>query len=124
MTKSFISIIDDDQFFLESMLRLIRSFGYTAEGFASATDFLASPRLTETACLITDVYMPAMTGIELHRYLVDAKLVIPTILLTANPKDADRNRALNDGVLCYLGKPVDEQELIRCLRAALNSDKQ
>jgi FixJ family two-component response regulator len=116
---SLVSVVEDDQYFRESMRRLIRSLGYTVEAFSSAADFLASPRLIETTCLITDVHMPAMTGVELHRHLIEAGYTIPTILVTAYPDDVDRARALNDGVVCYLRKPVDEQHLIRCLRAAL-----
>jgi len=116
-----ILVVDDDQFFRESMRRLMRSLGYAVEAFASAADLLASPRLVETACLIADVHMPAMTGAELHRHLVKVGYGIPTILVTAYPNDADRDRALNDGVVCYLRKPVDENHLIRCLRAALPS---
>jgi CheY-like chemotaxis protein len=63
--------------------------------------------------------MPAMTGIELYRHLIEAGHRIPTILVTAYPNDVDRARALNDGVVCYLRKPVDAQSLSRCLRAAL-----
>jgi FixJ family two-component response regulator len=118
---SLISVVDDDRYFRESMQRLMRSLAYTAEAFASAADFLASPRLAETACLIADVNMPAMTGIELHRRLIDARRAIPTILVTAYPNDVDRSRTLNEGVVCYLRKPVDEQHLKRCLRAALTS---
>jgi FixJ family two-component response regulator len=81
---------------------------------------VTSPRLVETACLIADVHMPTMTGVELHRHLVKIGYAIPTILVTAYPDDVDRARALNDGVVCYLRKPV-EQHLIRCLRAALES---
>ena len=122
MTKKLlVAIVEDDRFFRESMRRLIRSLGYTVEGFASAADFLASPRLAETACLVADVNMPAMTGIELYRHLVDTGRAIPTILVTAYPNDVDRIRALNDGVVCYLRKPVDEKYLTECLRAALKS---
>ena len=122
MTKKLlISVVEDDRFFREFMRRLMRSLGYSAETFASAADFLGSPRLTETACLIADVNMPAMTGVALYRHLVEAGHAIPTILVTAYPNDVDRGRALNDGVICYLRKPVDEQHLKRCLRAALTS---
>jgi FixJ family two-component response regulator len=118
---SLISVVEDDRYFRESMRRLMRSLGYSVEAFPSAADFLASPRLIETTCLIADVHMPAMTGIELYRHLIEAGYAIPTILVTAYPDDVDRARALNDGVVCYLRKPVDEQHLIRCLRAALES---
>jgi FixJ family two-component response regulator len=116
-----VTVVEDDRFFRESMRRLMRSLGYTVEIFSSATDFLASPRLVETACLIADVNMPTMSGVELHRHLIKAGYAIPTILVTAYPNDVDRTRALNDGVVCYLRKPVDENNLIRCLRTALLS---
>jgi FixJ family two-component response regulator len=116
-----ISVVEDDRFFRESMRRLMRSLGYAVEAFSSAADFLASPRLIETACLIADVHMPAMTGVELYRHLIKVGYTIPTILVTAYPNDVDRARALNDGVVCYLRKPVDETHLMRCLRAALPS---
>jgi FixJ family two-component response regulator len=120
---SLVSVVEDDQFFRESMRRLMRSLGYSVEAFPSAADFLASPRLAETACLIADVHMPAMTGLELHGRLTDMGHTIPTILVTAYPDDEVRARALNNGVVCYLRKPVDEKHLMRCLRAALHSDE-
>src|SRR5262245_53940594 len=119
MKTQLVSVVEDDRFFRDSMGRLMRSMGYTVEAFPSAADFLASPRLAETACLIADIHMPTMTGIELYRHLIDVGRAIPTILVTAYPNDVDRARALNDGVVCYLGKPVNEQELLRCLRATL-----
>jgi FixJ family two-component response regulator len=117
--RSLVSVIEDDQFFRESMRRLMRSLGYRVEAFASATDFLASPRLGETACLIADINMPVMTGVELHRHLIDSGYSIPTILVTAYAEDDVEARALKDGVICYLRKPVDEKHLERCLLAAL-----
>jgi FixJ family two-component response regulator len=118
---SLVSVVEDDQFFRESMRRLIRSLGYSVEAFSSPADFLASPHLIETACLIADVHMPAMTGVELHRHLIEAGQAIPTILVTAYPDEDVRSRALMNGVVCYLRKPVDEKHLIRCLHAALHS---
>jgi FixJ family two-component response regulator len=120
---SLVAIVEDDQFFRESMRRLMRSLGYSVETFPLAADFLASPRIFETACLIADVHMPAMTGLELYGRLIDMGHAIPTILVTAYPDDDVQARALNDGVVCYLRKPVDEKHLTRCLRAALHSDK-
>ena len=120
---SLVSVVEDDQFFREFMRRLMRSLGYAVEAFPSAADFLASPRLVETACLIADVNMPAMTGLELHRRLIEMGHAIPTILVTAYPDNDVRTRALKDGVVCYLRKPVDENHLMRCLRAALHSDE-
>jgi FixJ family two-component response regulator len=116
-----VSIVEDDDSLRASMRRLMRSLGFTVETFPSAARLLASPRLVETACLIADVNMPAMTGIELYRHLVKTGHAIPTILITAYPNDIDRTRALNEGVICYLQKPVDLQDLIRCLDAALSA---
>ena len=118
---SLVSIVEDDRFFRDSMRRLMRSLGYSVEAFSSAADFLASPHLIETACLIADVHMPAMTGVELHRHLIEAKHAIPTILVTAYPDEDVRARALTDGVVCYLRKPVDQEHLMRCVGAALRS---
>ena len=118
-----VSIVEDDDFLRASMRRLMRSLGFTVETFPSAAGLLASPRLAETACLITDVNMPAMTGIELYRHLVKTGQAIPTILITAYPSDLDRIAALNEGVVCYLHKPLDQQHLIRCLDAALSTGK-
>ena len=119
MKKVLFSVVDDDRFFRESMCRLMRSLGYTVDVFSSAAEFLASPLLAETACLITDIHMPAMTGLELYRRLIDTGQAIPTILVTAFPNDVDRARALNDGVVCYLRKPVDDEHLAQCVRDAL-----
>jgi len=121
MKKQLVSVVEDDRFFRESMERLMRSLGYIVDAFPSAAAFLASRRLAETACLIADVQMPGMTGIELYRHLVAAGYAIPTILVTAYPNDIDQDRALNDGILCYLRKPVDEEHLMRCLGTALAS---
>ena len=121
MKKALVSVVEDDRFFRESMSRLMRSLGYTVDIFPSASEFLASPRVAETACLIADVHMPVMTGFELHRRLIDRGQEIPTILVTAFPNDMDRARALEDGVVCYLRKPVDEEQLTRCVRDALKS---
>jgi FixJ family two-component response regulator len=117
--RSVVSVVEDDQFFRESMTRLIRSLGHRVEAFASAADFLASPRLEETACLIADVNMPVMTGVELYRNLIDSGHAIPTILVTAYADDDVGSRALKDGVVGYLRKPVDENHLKRCLLVAL-----
>jgi FixJ family two-component response regulator len=116
-----VAVVEDDRFFRESMRRLMRSWGYRVETFQSAADFLASPHLSETACLIADVQMPEMTGPELYRHLIALGYEIPTILVTAYADDQVRSRALKDGVVCYLPKPVDEKHLLRCLDEARQS---
>jgi len=120
---TLISIVEDDEPFRESMRKLIMVLGYPVEAFSSAADFLASPLLSATACLVTDLQMPGMTGLELHRHLVDVGYRIPTILVTAYPDEITRNRALKNGVVCYVSKPVDDEHLERCLRSALESGK-
>ncbi|MBB3149548.1 FixJ family two-component response regulator [Phyllobacterium trifolii] len=120
-TVSLVSVVEDDQFFRESMRRLMRSLGYDVATFSSAADFLASFHLAETACLIADVHMPAMSGFELYEHLIEQGYAIPTILVTAYPDDVDHARAMNNGIVCYLRKPFDERHLVRCLRAALRS---
>jgi FixJ family two-component response regulator len=120
---TLISVVEDDEPFRESMRKLVTALGYAVEAFPSAANFLASPHLAETACLVADVQMPGMTGVELHRHLVDAGYTIPTILVTAYPNEAVRTRAFKQGVVCYLPKPVDDDHLEQCLRSALGSGK-
>ena len=123
LNRALISIVDDDQPFRESMRQVVMLLGYTVEAFPSAADFLASRLLSETACLVADVQMSGMTGVELHRHMVDAGYAIPTILITAYPEEAIRYQALRDGVVCFLSKSVDADHLDRCLRSALQPDK-
>ena len=117
-----ISIVDDDQAFRDSMRRLIKSLGYAVAVFPSAAEFLASPKLAATDCLVADVHMPATTGVELYGCLVETGRAIPTILVTAYPDDSVQERMLTAGVKCYLRKPLEEAHLIRCLRSAVARD--
>ena len=121
--QSLISIVDDDQSFRDSMRRLLKSLGHAVATFPSAADFLASPELAGTACLVVDVQMPAMTGIELYNHLIEKGREIPTILVTAYPDDGDQERMLTAGVRCYLPKPLEEAHLIGCLRSAVAHGK-
>ena len=118
-----IAIVEDDAPFRDSMKRLMRALGYAVETFASAADFLASRRLGETACLISDVQMPGMTGVELYARLVEAGHKIPTILVTAYPDEVTRTRSLRDGVVCYLPKPFDANHLMECVRKTVEGGK-
>jgi FixJ family two-component response regulator len=122
LNHTLVSIVDDNQPFRDSLRKLVMLFGYTVESFPSAADFLASRLLPETDCLVTDVQMPGMTGVELYRHLVETGHAIPTILVTAYPDEVVRDQALKDGVICYLSKPVDDDDLERCLRSALQPD--
>jgi FixJ family two-component response regulator len=118
-SKPLISVVDDDEAMREALRRLMKSLGYTAEAFASAEDFLSSRQIPGTSCLIADVQMPGMTGLELYHHLVAAGKTIPTILITAYPDDSMRERALGDGVVCYLSKPFDENDLLACIHSSI-----
>ena len=118
-----ISIVEDDELSRDSMRRLTASLGYSVQAFPSAADFLGSRRLDETACLIADIHMPAMTGLELYARLIELGHKIPTILVTAYPDEATRARALKDGIVCYLRKPFRKDDFVGCIRKAVESDK-
>ena len=122
-SNALISIVDDDESVREALEGLIESLGFSAHAFASAIDFLASDDVGDTACMIADVHMPHMTGVELYRRLTELGRAVPTILITAYPDDAIRDRALADGVLCYLSKPFNDDALIACVRSALQRAK-
>ena len=116
-----ISIVDDDESVRETLKGVVRSFGLKASAFASAEEFLESNRLQETACLITDVQMQGMTGVELQTLLLNQGHDMPIIFMTAFPEERIRRRALNAGAFGFLGKPFDEKSLIDCLDRALES---
>jgi len=118
--QTLISVVDDDESMREAIRGLMKSLGYAAVAFASAEEFLSSCQIPRTSCLITDVQMPGITGLELHHRLLAAGKIIPTILITAYPDDSARERALGDGVVSYLSKPFDENDLLTCIRSSLN----
>ena len=122
-TKALIAVVDDDESLREALTGLLRSLGFAVEAFPSAVDFLASPTIGTTSCLIADIHMPRVTGIELHSRLTALGHAIPTILITAYPDEAVRARALANGVVCYLGKPFDDDALIACISKSLDRTK-
>jgi FixJ family two-component response regulator len=115
-----ISIIDDDESVRDATKGLLRSLGYGASAFASAEDFLRSGRVDDTSCLITDVQMPGMSGVELQSLLIAQGNRTPVIFMTANPEHAIRAVAMNAGAVGVLSKPFKAQSLIDCLSTALN----
>ena len=114
-----ISIVDDDECVRESTAQLIRSLGYDATAFASAEEFLQSGQVRNTSCLITDVQMPGVSGIELQRRLLADGHRLPIIFITAFPDDRVRARVLGAGAVGFLNKPYHEESLIGCLGVAL-----
>jgi len=119
--KPVIVIVDDDQSAREGIVDLVSSMGFEARAFERAEDFLRSHQIACADCLITDVRMPGMNGLELLDRLLAAGKTIPAIVLTAFTQEADRVRALGAGAVCYMAKPVHESELMKCIGEALSS---
>jgi FixJ family two-component response regulator len=117
--NAMISIVDDDKSVREAAKMLVRSLGYATETFASAEEFLKSGRLCDTACLITDVQMPGMSGVDLQSHLTANGHRTPVIFVTAYPEESVKARALDAGAFGSLGKPFSEDSLIACLDRAL-----
>jgi FixJ family two-component response regulator len=116
-----ITVVDDDAAIREAVQSLLRSVGLRAEGFASAPDFLQSGQLPDTACLIVDVRMPGMSGLELQQRLTTAQCPLPILFITAHGDAATRARALRAGAVGVLDKPFSDEVLLRAVQAALPS---
>jgi FixJ family two-component response regulator len=114
-----ISIIDDDGSVRAATYNLVRSLGYVVHAFASAGEFLRSPQLHETSCVIADVQMPTMSGLELQAHLFAEGNRLPFIFITAFSAEKARARAMEAGASCFLTKPFTGEALINCLDAAL-----
>ena len=117
-----VSIVDDDESSRIGTMRLIRSFGLVAYAFPSAHAFLQSDKVPETSCVISDIQMPNMSGIQLHDALCARGHTIPTIFITAFPDAKARAQASVRGAVCFLNKPFDCEAMLRCLEAALKDD--
>jgi FixJ family two-component response regulator len=115
-----ISIIDDDESVREATASLVRSFGYATATYAGAEDYLNSNRVANTACVITDLQMPGLSGVDLQVRMVANGHRVPVIIVTAFPDDATRKRALDNGASAFLSKPIDEDKLIASLDNVLN----
>ena len=114
-----ISIVDDDDALRNSLDDLIRSIGFRTQGFPSAEAFLSSNQACDTACLILDVRMPGMNGLDLQRQIVAANRRIPVIFITSHADDGARERALKAGAVAFLYKPFREEELLNAIDVAL-----
>ena len=117
--RPVISVVDDDASIRAAIDSLLRARGYAVCTFASAAEFLRSPQLKESSCVITDVRMPDMTGVELQSALRKQANSVPFIFVTAFPEESARLQALRDGAACFLSKPFDAPTLIRCVNTAL-----
>jgi FixJ family two-component response regulator len=116
---SLVAIVDDDASVRATTDSLVRSLGYVVNAFASAEEFLRSNRLDGLSCVIADVQMPGMSGVELQAHLLAQGNHVPFIFVTAFPDDRVRAQALGAGAICYLTKPVDGDSLVQCLQTAL-----
>jgi FixJ family two-component response regulator len=117
-----ISVVDDDDSMRESLSGLIRSVGFKIMTFASAEEFLSWPRRADADCLILDVRMPGMNGLELQRRLVCDRTPIPVVFITAHGDEESRAQALAAGAVEYLLKPFSEEALLKAIDAAITSD--
>ena len=116
-----ISIVDDDPSVRAATSRLVRSLGYSVTTFASAGDFLSFSKAHEASCLIADVQMPGISGIELQNRLIASGCSTPIIFISAFPEASIRQKALNAGAVALLGKPFDESALIESIDIALGN---
>ena len=114
-----ISIIDDDESVREATKNLVRSLGYTAAAFSSAEEYLQSPQLLNSACLITDLQMPGMSGADLQDRIAADGLVTPVIFMTAYFDERVKKRVMDAGAVGFLSKPIDEDCLVKCVDEAL-----
>jgi FixJ family two-component response regulator len=122
-TLSVISVIDDDASVRTATNNLLSSHGYLVRTFASAEDFLQSPLLNDSACVVADVQMPAMSGLDLLTHMRAQGYAAPFIFITAFPEESVRDRALKAGAICFLAKPFAGPALINCLKAALDQHR-
>ena len=117
--RSLIAVVDDDESIRESLPDLLREFGFAAETFSSAEEFLASDNLGRTNCLILDVAMPGMTGPDLQRALANRRQTIPIVFITAQRDETLGPRLLELGAVDCLLKPFSEDDLLEALNTAL-----
>lgn len=117
--RPLVAIVDDDESIRNATRDLLRAVGFSTATFEDAESFLGSTSRASAACVVADIRMPGMTGLELYQALVASGDGIPTVIITAHPEDATRSRAREAGITCYLSKPFAPDELVECVREAL-----
>ena len=122
-TAPTISIVDDDKSMRCAVKSLATSLGFDADTFASAEEFLQSPRLDDTSCLITDLQMPGLNGVDLQKLLLAQDRHIPIIFMTAFPEERMRTRAIEAGALGFLSKPFESETLINLIDRAIETTR-
>jgi FixJ family two-component response regulator len=119
--KVRIAIVDDDESFRIAVEGFVRSLGHAVRGFSSGEEFMNSNAPAQYACVISDIHMPGMSGIEMKRKLSAAGISTPVIMVTARTETALRTQALESGAICMIRKPFDPQDLIECIERALRN---
>jgi FixJ family two-component response regulator len=122
-TVSVISVVDDDASVRAATSKFLRSHGYTVQAFSSAEHFLESGNLNDTSCVVADLQMPGMSGLELLTMMRAQGYGVPFVFITAFPDESTRARALKAGAICFLSKPFAGPTLIHYLRAALEGHR-
>ena len=117
--KPVIAVVDDDKSIRNGTRTLLEAAGFSTAIFEDAESFLESASRATASCLIVDMRMPGMTGLELYEALLASGIGIPTVLITAHPEEMTQSRARDAGITCYLSKPFAPDELLGCVRAAL-----
>jgi len=123
VARNQISIIDDDESVRKTTTLLIESFGFQARGFDSAEKFLTSGHVNDTSCLVVDILMPGMNGLQLQSQLTAAGNRIPIIFMTAQEDEESRRRAVQAGAIAFLNKPLKDVQLLQIIHSALGHEK-
>jgi len=118
-SRPLVAIVDDDESLRDATSNLLQAAGFSTATFADAESFLQSAGGPRAACLVTDLRMPGMSGVQLHQHLIALGAPMPTVLITAYASDATRSRAREAGIVCCLAKPFAPDELLECVREAL-----
>jgi FixJ family two-component response regulator len=124
VTKNLISVVDDDESVRRTTKLLIESFGFRALAFESAESFLRSGQLQDNSCLIVDIQMPGMNGLQLQSHLAAEGCGIPIIFISAYDENNSRQRALQAGAAAFLGKPFSDERLLQTIRSVLRHDNE
>lgn len=119
-SRPHIACVDDDEYVREALEGLLTAFGYSAETFATAEEFLSSGRVEQVSCLVTDLQLGGMSGVQLQRRLIELGTVIPTIIITAFGDERLQKQAIDDGAVGFLYKPITQRDLLSSIRVALD----
>jgi len=117
--KPLVAIVDDDKSLRNATRDLLKAAGFSTAAFEDAESFLGSASRAATACVVADMRMPGMSGLELYQALVASGEGIPTVIITAHPDEPTQSRAREAGITCYLSKPFEPDDLLECVREAL-----